>query len=196
MIHLLPHWNVESFGEPVRVWAYTNCPEAELFLNGVSLGRRAVEPYGHAEWLVEYEAGRLEAVGYGADGQAVTSDVKETTGAPVALRLRLENEVKTVADVAIVTCYAVDGEGRTVPDACPTVEFSTNELGRILGTGSDVCDHTPLNSPVRKMREGAIGVAVGVSSLKGAILQRSGVVELYAKAEGLRGAKLTYTLEE
>ena len=194
MIHLLPHWNVESYGEPVKVWAYTNCHEAELFLNGKSLGRKQVERYKHLEWFVEYEAGKLEAIGYDESGKAIANDVKETAGAPVALKLRLENKMKTIDDIAIITCFAVDSEGRIVPNASPTVEFHTNDYGRIVGTGSDVCDHTPLCSPVRKMREGYIGVSVGVSSLKGRVLSKSGDVEVYANAEGLRGAKLTITL--
>ena len=178
MIHLLPHWNVESYGEPVRVWAYTNCAEAELVLNGRSLGRRKVERYKHLEWLVDYEAGRLEAIGYDENGNVIATDIKETTGAPVALKLRLENKVRTIDDVAIITCYTVDSEGKVVPNASPIVEFHTNKFGRIIGTGSDVCDHVPLYSPIRKMREGYIGISVGISSLKGVALARSGVVEV------------------
>ncbi len=40
-VHLTPHWNWEGHeGEPVPVFVYTNGNEAELFLNGESLGRR------------------------------------------------------------------------------------------------------------------------------------------------------------
>jgi beta-galactosidase len=40
-VHLAPHWNWEGHeGEKVPVFVYTNGDEAELFLNGVSLGRR------------------------------------------------------------------------------------------------------------------------------------------------------------
>ena len=40
-IHISPHWNWEGHeGEPVPVFVYTNGDEAELFLNGESLGRR------------------------------------------------------------------------------------------------------------------------------------------------------------
>ena len=46
-IHILPHWNwADRVGQPVPVFVYTNGDEAELFLNGRSLGRRrkASEP--------------------------------------------------------------------------------------------------------------------------------------------------------
>lgn len=189
MVHLLPHWNVESYGEHVEVWCYTNCEEVELFLNQKSLGRVKCERFGHAKWLVDYEAGRLEAVGYNS-GEEAARDVKETAGAPKELHLRLENKFETTDDIGIFTCYVTDSDGRVVPNACPTVEFHTNGFGRIIGTGSDVCDHVPVTSPIRRMREGYISVAVGFSSLKGVLTANSGELELYAKAEGLKGAKI------
>jgi len=40
-VHLSPHWNWEGYeGDPVPVVVYTDGDEAELFLNGESLGRR------------------------------------------------------------------------------------------------------------------------------------------------------------
>lgn len=40
-LHLLPHWNWEGHeGKPIPVMVYTSYPEAELFVNGVSHGRR------------------------------------------------------------------------------------------------------------------------------------------------------------
>ena len=190
MIHVLPHWNVESYGEPVCVWAYTNCEEAELLLNGRSLGRQRVEKYTHLEWTVDYEPGLLEAVGY-VGGKVVARESNETAGAPVRLMLKLENRVKDVHDVAIVTCYAVDAQGRVVPDATPFVEFHTNAVTKILGTGSDICDHTPLPEPRRQMRAGAVSLAAGVATVRGVRACGSGVMEIYATAKGLAGAKLT-----
>lgn len=41
-VHILPHWNwPDRIGQTVPVFVYTNGDEAELFLNGKSLGRRA-----------------------------------------------------------------------------------------------------------------------------------------------------------
>ncbi len=193
MIHMLPHWNLAGMveeGEEVTVWAYTNCPQAELFLNGKSYGKVDIEPYGHAEWKVEYLPGKVEVIAY-KDGKAVATDTQETSGRAEKLMLRLENRIGGAngRDVAIVTCYAVDGEGRVVPDACPTVEFNTNKLGRIVGTGSDVCDHTPVPSKIRKMRAGAISVAVQVG-------KTAGTLQLFAVSENLTPARLNIELEE
>ena len=54
MIHILPHWNFAD-GEEVHVMTHTNCSEAELFLNGKSLGKKNVDKYDMADWFVPFE---------------------------------------------------------------------------------------------------------------------------------------------
>ncbi len=47
-LHILPHWNWEGReGENIPVFVYTSWPEAELFLNGKSLGRQKKGPDGY-----------------------------------------------------------------------------------------------------------------------------------------------------
>lgn len=185
MVYLIPHWNHDGHeGENLRVRVYTNCDEVELFADGVSIGRAAVEKYGHAEWEVEYHPGKIEAVAY-MDGTEVCRDVRETTGRPVRLKLIAENPDDVTAngqDIAVFTCVALDDAGREVPDASPTVRFTSNALGRVVGTGSDVSDHTPVASPVRKMRAGRIAVAVRCG-------KTHGTLKLYAESEGLAAAR-------
>lgn len=190
MVHIMPHWNIDTFdGEPVPVVLYTNCEEVELLLNGKSMGRRAAEPNTALRWPVDYEPGKLEAIGY-RDKKACAADAVETAGAPQKLMLRLENTFKKAGDVAIVTCYAVDEKGRFVPTACPEVTFCAGGDGTVISTGSDVTDHTPLSSPVRKMRAGLLSVAVGVKTDKGSYTAQSGTIALYAQAPGLQSARL------
>ena len=167
MIHLLPHWNHRGKeGLEIAVWVYTNCEEAELFLDGESLGRKKIEKWSHGEWGVVYRPGRLEAVGYN-DGKVVARDVQETTGHAERLMLRLDNGpvFANGEDVALFTCVALDGEGREVPDAKPTVRFDCTGIGRIIGTGSDNTDHVPLPSLTRRMYAGRITVAVKMGCL-------------------------------
>ena len=190
MIHLLPHWNFpERVGEEIAVWAYTNCDEAELFLNGESLGIKKIGSLGHGEWSVTYCPGKLEVMGY-QNGEKVAYDCKETTGAPVGLKLFAENADDVRAngkDIVLVTCACVDSEGRVVPDASAFVQFHTNSLGTVVGTGSDVSDHVPVTCPDRRMRAGAISVAVRVGKRKGELV-------LYAKGDGLAPTMLKIQL--
>ena len=191
MVHLLPHWNWNGMeGRPVPVWAYTNAEEAELFLNGKSLGRKQIERYGHGEWLVPYEAGKLTVNAY-MGGKLVATDEKITTGKGVRLALALDtDDIRANGkDIAVFTCTVVDENGLEVPDASPFVQFSANGAGVIYSTGSDVSDHTPLFRNERKMRAGRIGVAVKLK--KGA-----GELEVIAQAEGLESARFTVRVEE
>ena len=173
----------------MRVVAYTNCESLELYLNGKSLGKQDIEKYGHGEWSVPYESGELRVDAF-KNGVLVATDKQVTTGAPVALKLSLNNKVSKAngRDVAIVTCYCVDSEGREVPTAAPFVRFHCNTLGKILGTGSDVCDHVPVTEPSRQMRAGRIGIALMVG-------KTAGELKLYAETEHLKSAVLTIKLD-
>lgn len=190
VLHLLPHWNHKGYeGELINVWAYTNCDETELFLNGKSVGRVKTGRLKHGEWNVAYERGLLEAVGY-IDGIEVVRDKVETTESAVSLNLRLDNEILYAngKDIAIITCYCTDIKGRIVPDATPNISFYSNSFGKIIATGSDVCDHTPVTSPDRKMRAGLCTVAVKVGKIPG-------ILKIYASACGLKNAYLKIELK-
>ena len=196
MVHIMPHWNVDVYDdEPVPVVLYTNCEEVELILNGKSLGRRPAEPNTALRWSVPYEPGRLEAIGY-RKGSPCASDVTETADQPKKLILRLENRFEKPGDVALVACYAVDAQGRYVPNACPEVTFCADGDGTVISTGSDVSDHRPLNVPIRKMRAGLISVAVGVKQVQGRYAAEQGVIRLYAQAPGMESARLVLSFGE
>ena len=189
IVHLLPHWNFEGReGEIIRVVAYTNCEELELYLNGKSLGKKEIEKYGHGEWSVEYMPGTL-TVKARMGGKTVCTDTCETTGRAVQLNLKLENKISHAngRDTAIITCFCTDSQGREVPDAAPFVSFNTNRLGRIIGTGSDITDHNPPTLPDRKMRAGRITAAVQVGT-------QAGALKVYAHSENLKDAVLTIPL--
>lgn len=174
--------------EKIPVWAYTNCTEAELFLNGKSLGRKKVEKYSHAEWSVEYQKGKLEVFGING-GKTVCSDKKITSGKPYALRLMQDNATSCAngADIAVITCFCVDENGIEAPTASPYVSFCTNGLGTVVGTGSSVSDHNPVNLSERRMYAGKITVAVRVENKKGTL-------KVFASADNLNDASLDIEL--
>ena len=190
MVHLLPHWNWNGFeGQQIKVFAYTNAQRLELFLNGESLGSRDIEPYGHGEWSVPYTAGTLEVKAYN-NGVLVATDKRITSGAPQRLVLELDTEdIKANGeDIAIVSCYTVDENGNEVYDATPEVSFSTNGLGAIYSTGSDITEHDTLFKSTRKMRAGRIGVAVKLGST-------AGILTVRAQSSGLETAILNIELK-
>ncbi len=181
MIHLLPDWNQSvKEGEIVHVWAYTNCDQAELFVNGESCGTRRTRDGIHAEWLVPYKAGEIRAMGIN-NGIPVCGTTVKTTGAPVKLRF-----TRNDPDAWLFTLECVDEEDNPVPDASPEVVFRTQGPVKIIGTGSDPADPIPPASRVRKMYMGKI--AVYAQPVSG-----EGVGIIYAKTTGMDEASILIT---
>ena len=100
------------------------------------------------------------------------------------LRLDTEDVIANGKDIAVFTCLALDEDGNEVYDATPTVTFTTNSLGKVYSTGSDVTDHNSLFLPTRRMRAGRISVAVKLGEI-------SGELKLYAESAGLDSASIS-----
>jgi len=156
MLHLLPHWTHPRLapGTRIPVWAYTNVDEVELFLNGRSLGRdrpgtKAEEM--QCEWLVPWEPGLLEAVGY-RDGREVVRAAHRTAAAPAGLRLGVESE-GFPADgraTARLTVAQVDAAGVDHPYGENRIAFRVEGPARLLslenGNPVDTEPHVGVNT--------------------------------------------------
>ncbi len=181
MIHLLPHWNW-SEGEEVRVMAHTNCSEAELFLNGKSLGRKPVDKYDMADWNVAFEKGTLKMIGYSGGAEAC-SDETATTGE--AAKIVIEPQSGFVYDgcddAVIFNISAVDENGFTVPRADNLIKF-TADGGEIIGVGNgDPNSHEADKAEERRLFNGYCQVIVKQSD-------GAEKVTLNAFSEGLASA--------
>ncbi len=138
ILHILPHWNWPGKeGQPIEVWAYSNCDEVELFLNKKSQGKRKMELNGHLQWMVKYTPGTLEAVGF-KGGKRVAVDKVQTTKDAVALNLtsNKNNVIPNGTDVAVITVEAKDKNGLHVPVADNGVTFSISGPAKIIGVGN------------------------------------------------------------
>ena len=136
MIHMLPHWTHESGN--IDVWLYSNCASIELFLNGVSLGKKALAQRGTKNqyaYTVAYAAGTLVANGYDASGNLIAQDIQYTAGAPAKLALSSDKTAVSTAsdDLVYITCDVLDKNGTLCPSADNSVVF-TVVGGTIIGT--------------------------------------------------------------
>lgn len=146
MAHILPHWNwPERVGQVTPVHVYTSGDEAELFLNGHSLGRKTK---GASEYRlrwddVTYEPGVLKVVAY-RKGQKWAEAVCETTGpaSKVALEADRTKLRADGTDLCYVTIKITDAQGRVVPrthDAVTlTVEGPADLVAVCNGDATDV----------------------------------------------------------
>jgi beta-galactosidase len=138
VLHLFPHWNWGGReGEPIPVWVHSNLDSVELFLNGKSQGSKKVEPLTHLEWSVKYEPGVIEARGT-KNGKVVLTEKRETTGDPVAIRLKTDRtEINADGeDVAVLTVEVLDKEGRAIPTAHNLISFKVTGDGALIGVGN------------------------------------------------------------
>jgi beta-galactosidase len=183
VLHLFPHWNWPGReGQPIEVWAYTNCEEVELALNGQALGRRKVETATHVSWTVPYAPGTLTARGW-RGGKLVLTATVETTGAPAAVRL-LPDRATIKADgedLSMVTVQVVDRQGRVVPTAENEIIYTALGAGKILGVGSGhPSSHESDKSDRRRVFNGHCQVIVQAA-------RESGGIQLEAVSAGLEG---------
>lgn len=185
MVHVLPHWNHQGLeGMLINVWAYTNCTELELFLNGQSFGRKQIERFGHGEWDVPYTRGELTVIGY-INGKEAARETHTTTGQPVALRLETETPtaVSDGTEAALIKCYCVDEHNRYVPNAAPIVTFETDDSGTVVATGSSSSDTTSVIAAKRQMFLGEIRALIKPAP-------NAETVTVFAYAPGLETAML------
>ncbi|MFC7339022.1 beta-galactosidase GalB [Haloferula chungangensis] len=207
MVHLLPHWNWEERkGEPIPVYVYTNGAEAELFLNGKSLGRKVkgrdttpiIVKFNHWEggdfsspyrlrWDVPFEAGELKVVAYDLDGKAIAEKAHHTAGEPAMAGLEADRAVISAdgEDLSFITVKILDKDGNFCPKADHELTFEIDGPAEIAGVNNG--DPASLESFQGNQRRAFSGMAqVILRGVKG----KAGTITLTAKAEGLRDRSL------
>ena len=138
VLHIFPHWNLQGHeGEEVEVWAYSNCDEVELTVNGKKLGRQPMPRNGHLKWKAVYQPGRVEATGY-KNGKRILTKTIETTKAAAKVVLKADRPQIAAdgQDMAIVNIELHDQKGRFVPNACPVLTFCLEGDASIIGCGN------------------------------------------------------------
>jgi len=189
MAHILPHWNwPERIGEVTPVHVFTSSDEAELFLNGKSLGRKKKVQYEYRlRWDdVKYEPGELKAVSY-KNGEKWAEDVVKTTDVPTRLEASADrNEIQADRkDLAFITVRVTDNNGLTVPIANNQIQFEIEGSGEIVAT--DNGDPTNFVPFLSHEREAFNGLALAVIRSKPG---EPGLIKVTVKSPGLKEAKV------
>ncbi|WP_291103763.1 MULTISPECIES: beta-galactosidase GalB [unclassified Flavobacterium] len=189
MVHILPHWNWPNrVGEITPVHVFTSGDEAELFLNGQSLGRKKKGKFEYRiRWdEVKYQAGELKVIAY-KNGKFWAEEVLKTTGKAAKLLATADrSEINSDGeDLAFITVKITDKNGLMVPDANNKVSFSLEGLGEIVAT--DNGDPASLVSFASHEREAYNGeVLVIVRANKGS----KGTMKLVITSDGLENTAI------
>ena len=208
-LHILPHWNWKGReGEVTPVFVYTNYPSAELFINGVSQGKRtkdlsikrdgsdtemAKKNFDRQKryrlmWMdTKYQPGTVKVVAYDANGKAVAEKVMKTAGQPY--KIVLEADRNSIAadgkDISFVNVKIVDKEG----NFCPTDEREISFKVKGAGVFKAVANGNPsslesFQTPKMKLFSGQLTALVQSA-------EKGGTITLEATAKGVKAGKIS-----
>ncbi|MBR1782519.1 MAG: DUF4982 domain-containing protein [Bacteroidales bacterium] len=173
--HILPHWTWSGReGQLTPVHVYTSGDEAELFVNGVSQGRKAKEGYRIVWDNVVYRPGTVEVVCY-RNGREWARDKVRTARKPSRLKASVDYDGN---ELSYVNVDILDARGTLVPDAADVLTFSVSGPAVLVATDAgDPTSHVPFYSPslpafhgkasaiVRRTGEGPVTVTVRAPGL-------------------------------
>ena len=195
-LHLLPHWTwPEREGQQTPVFVYTDYPEAELFVNGKSRGRRrhasyTLPPADEATekrqmetmdllrryrlmWTdVNDEPGEGKVVAYDAAGRAADSTLTRTAGSPARLLLQPDRPMIHADgdDLCFITVSMTDEAGTLVPTADDTLTFHVEGAGAFKAAcNGDATSLEPFTLPQMKLFAGQLVLVVKAGTKAGDI---------------------------
>lgn len=195
MVHILPHWNFpDRVGKVTPVFIYTSGDEAELFLNGKSLGKKKKQVYEYRlRWDdVIYEPGELKVVAYKNNRQWAENSVK-TTGQAVKLKLTPDKtSIKADGeDLVFIRVSFTDKDGNEVPTAEDRISCTLSGAGKIVAT--DNGDPTCLIPFSKTVRPAFNGLYLAIVK---ADLDQTGSLHFVAEAEGLEKGEVEIKIEK
>jgi beta-galactosidase len=187
MAHILPHWNwPERKGLVTPVYVYTSGDEAELFLNGKSLGKKKKGEFEYRlKWdEVVYQPGELKVIAY-KNGNKWAEDVVKTTDIASVLSVSADRTAVRPDgyDLIYITVRIEDKNKLLVPKSNNQLNFSIEGPGRIVATDNgDATSHESFQAKSKKAYNGLCLVIVAAE--KGA----KGSFTVRAESKGLKSA--------
>jgi len=203
MVHILPHWTWSGKeGTTIPVWCYTNCDEAELFLNGTSLGTRAFDEKNdmHLEWLVPYQPGELKVVAR-KEGKVAATMSHHTAGAPARFSVSADQTSLDPArrDLSYLTIRMEDENGNFVPTASKWVHIQIEGPGRLVGSGGgDPSSHTSFQANTFRTFNGLGRVIIAATSgpepeIRPGSTRKPGEIIVRVNSKGMESVELRFT---
>ncbi len=192
MAHILPHWTwPDRVGQVTPVHVYTSGDEAELFLNGQSLGRKKRGQFEYRlRWDdVKYQAGELHVVAY-KNGAKWAEDTVRTAADAAKLTLAADRTALRAngTDLAFVTVRIEDKAGTLAPHANNRVKFEVAGPADLVAT--DNGDATSFESFQSPERAAFNGLALAIVRPRAG---QSGTITVRASSDGLAQASVTMT---
>ncbi len=177
--------NLNPHEEKVEI--YSNCEQVELFLNGKSLGEKALPADASPRiWTVPFVPGLLRAIGKNNGGSVAFYQLR-TAGKPANVVLTADRNFLAPVwdDVVYVTATVLDLNGVIVPNAGNLITFKIRGPGVVAAVESaDNSSHEPFQVSERRAYQGRCFAILKARAASGRITIR-------ASASGLIGSSIT-----
>ncbi|MBB3827764.1 beta-galactosidase GalB [Xanthomonas arboricola] len=188
MAHLLPHWTWPGReGQVTPVHVFTSGDEAELFVNGISQGRKRKGALQYRlRWdEVVYQPGELRVQAY-KHGKPWADDRVLTAGPAARMQVspdrnRIDGDGR---DLSFVTVRLLDRDGRPAPTAGDRLRFRIEGPGELVAT--DNGDATNLESFASAQRNAFNGLCMAIVR---ATPGGRGTITLHVESERLDAAQ-------
>jgi hypothetical protein len=191
------HRNVQSIwnwpeGSKLRVECFTNCKEAELFLNGKSLGKvlRDTSKGQIPSWVVDYQSGELSVKGYN-NGKLVATYGIKTFGTASQIKASPDQTVfsKLKRGLCQVELQIVDENGNPVYTAENEVSVNISGDAKLLGLESgSTTSHENYQADHRQALHGKLIAYIQTNG-------KPGNVTLSFSAKDLKPASVTLSVK-
>lgn len=203
VLHIFPHWNWEGHeGEIVPVHVYTSTNTAELFVNGISYGKKTlgnisggslgeIERYRLMWDNVVYAPGEVRVVAYDDAGNAVMEKSVYTAGAPHHIALSADRSAISADgdDLVYITASVVDEQGNVCPHSDARIFFAVTGAALLTTDNGSPCETESFARADKRCLSGS--VVACVRSVKG----QTGTLTLTAAGDGLLAAEITISVD-
>lgn len=170
---VLPTWNWET-GSRLRLECFTNCPEAELFINGKSLGKQLRDTAANhmPAWNVSYEPGEVLVKGY-KNGKIAATYVLKTAGEAAALNAvadhtTFEGPGKHLSQIEVTV---TDKNGVPVYAAENEIAVAITGKARLLGMeNGSTTSHENYQAPKHKALHGKMLLYIETNGQPGPVV--------------------------
>lgn len=175
MVHVYPYWDFNP-GQLVDVRICSNAPVVELFVNGVSQGKREIDNQNgkvlQPHWKVAYEPGSIRAVAYDLEGNRIAEKERHSFGDTDHFVLKPDKTVMLAdgEDMIFVEISAEDKNGYPVENAADYVQVTVTGAGRLVGLDNgDSTDYDQYKGTVRKLFNGKLLAMIAAKARPGEI---------------------------
>ena len=189
VLHIGVHWDWNQ-GQWIDVNIMSNAACVELFLNGVSQGRKEIDRMDAARcmpcWRIPFEAGELTARAYDAEGCCILQTSRYTPGDSRHIVLSASDDALLADghDMTFVEISMADEAGRPVENAVDRVQVRVTGSGVLMGLDNgDSTDLDAYKTDSRRLFSGKLVAMVGA-------LDQPGDIRIEVTGEGIESAVL------